>query len=232
MKVKCYKCENEFDVSNKKYKLYVKERLNFYCSKTCRGQAFSLLRKKRSNLKCDNCGKDIERVESQKGKHNFCCQSCSASFNNKGVRRHGVSPVVIKCSGCGASTVNKKYCSNKCQTFVEWELKKEKIKTENRVYFGECERNNRFIAKKYLIDVEGHKCAVCGFSEWLSEPIPLVIDHIDGNSRNNNLDNFRLVCGNCNMKLPTFAGRNKGKGTRARREVYNGKEYVYHRGVV
>lgn len=30
--------------------------------------------------------------------------------------------------------------------------------------------------------------------------------------------NLRLVCGNCNMMLPTFSGRNRGNGRAWRRE--------------
>jgi len=50
----------------------------------------------------------------------------------------------------------------------------------------------------------------------MGSPIPLVLDHIDGNAMNYAVVNLRLVCGNCNMQLSTFAGKNRGKGTRGR----------------
>jgi hypothetical protein len=47
----------------------------------------------------------------------FCSRSCSASFNNKGIRRHGnpLNPS-LKCAFCQLPTKNsgKKYCSRKC----------------------------------------------------------------------------------------------------------------------
>jgi len=51
-------------------------------------------------------------------------------------------------------------------------------------------------------------CAMCGLSQWLDGPIPLELDHIDGNNKNNNLNNLRLLCPNCHAKTPTYRGRN------------------------
>ena len=53
---------------------------------------------------------------------------------------------------------------------------------------------------------------ICKNTEWMKQPIPLVLDHIDGNSDNWNVDNCRLVCRNCDGQLDTFAGKNRGKG--------------------
>lgn len=52
------------------------------------------------------------------------------------------------------------------------------------------------------------------------------MDHIDGNSDNWSLDNLWLVCGNCDMLLPTYKGKNIGNGRYKRRERYKqGKSY-------
>ena len=53
------------------------------------------------------------------------------------------------------------------------------------------------------------KCTCCGNTEWLSNPIPLELDHIDGNSENNSLTNLRLLCPNCHALTPTYRGKNK-----------------------
>ena len=39
-------------------------------------------------------------------------------------------------------------------------------------------------------------------------------------NKNNNLDNLRLICPNCDALLPTFAGRNRGNGRVYRRLRY------------
>ncbi|MEK6860481.1 MAG: hypothetical protein AABY07_00785 [Nanoarchaeota archaeon] len=51
-------------------------------------------------------------------------------------------------------------------------------------------------------------CSSCNLSEWLSKPIPLELDHIDGNHQNNNLVNLRLLCPNCHAQTPTYRGKN------------------------
>jgi hypothetical protein len=56
-----------------------------------------------------------------------------------------------------------------------------------------------------------HRCERCGASEWLDEPIPLEVDHVDGDRRNNVLDNLRLLCPNCHALTPTYRGRNIGR---------------------
>lgn len=55
-----------------------------------------------------------------------------------------------------------------------------------------------------------HQCQNCGLTEWLGDPIPLELEHIDGNHQNNNLDNLSLLCPNCHAKTPTYRGKNKG----------------------
>lgn len=66
--------------------------------------------------------------------------------------------------------------------------------------------------KKYLIEIREHKCEICGTKKWMKQPVPLVLDHIDGHFENNNEENLRLVCGNCDMQLSTYKSKNIGNG--------------------
>jgi len=60
----------------------------------------------------------------------------------------------------------------------------------------------------------------------MDKPIPLVLDHIDGNSENWAIENLRLVCGNCDMLLPTYKSKNRGRGRAYRRDRYaSGKSF-------
>jgi hypothetical protein len=65
--------------------------------------------------------------------------------------------------------------------------------------------------RKRLISegLKEHKCECCGLSEWLNGPIPLELDHIDGDHCNNVIENLRILCPNCHAKTPTYRGKNK-----------------------
>ncbi|MGW4228708.1 HNH endonuclease signature motif containing protein [Streptomyces sp. NPDC004980] len=62
-------------------------------------------------------------------------------------------------------------------------------------------------------------CARCGTgSVWRGRPLPLEVDHIDGNWRNNQPQNLRLLCPNCHSTTETYRGRGKGRRISARSE--------------
>lgn len=58
---------------------------------------------------------------------------------------------------------------------------------------------------------EEYICQQCGISDWQNKPITLQLDHIDGDSYNNNIDNLRLLCRNCHSKTETWNTNNPKK---------------------
>lgn len=60
-------------------------------------------------------------------------------------------------------------------------------------------------------------CAICGCEPfWNGKPLVLTMDHIDGDTNNNCLNNLRWICPNCDRQLPTYAGRNKKRENQTR----------------
>ena len=67
--------------------------------------------------------------------------------------------------------------------------------------------------KKILVTVgREYKCEECNVIEWRGHKLSLELDHIDGNSFNNDLSNLRLLCPNCHSTTSTYRGRNKNTG--------------------
>jgi Zn finger protein HypA/HybF involved in hydrogenase expression len=80
--------------------------------------------------------------------------------------------------------------------------------------------------KRFLIKEHGNKCWTCGITEWNNKSIVMELEHIDGNSENNSLDNLSLICPNCHSQTPTYKGKNRGSGRHSRRLRYaEGKSY-------
>lgn len=77
--------------------------------------------------------------------------------------------------------------------------------------------------KNLLLFIRGNYCEMpdCGISTWKGGDVPLVMDHIDGNSEDDRAENLRLVCGNCDMLLPTYKAKNRGNGRYSRRIRYS-----------
>lgn len=65
-------------------------------------------------MKCLHCQIDLFLKHQKK----FCSRSCSASYNNKGVRRHSKPEskhsMVKPCKTCGKETARPVYCSEEC----------------------------------------------------------------------------------------------------------------------
>ena len=55
------------------------------------------------------------------------------------------------------------------------------------------------------------RCAGCGLKRWRGKPIPLELEHKDGDSTNNSLENLELLCPNCHAQTDTYRGLNIGR---------------------
>lgn len=55
-----------------------------------------------------------------------------------------------------------------------------------------------------------YKCAICGQEPfWNNKELTLTLDHINGDNRDDRLENLRWVCPNCDRQLDTFGSKNK-----------------------
>ena len=155
---------------------------------------------------CKECGKLTENKT-------YCSRSCNAIGNNKNNNRWKNFETKKKtqkriCDNCNTEYYgqNERFCSNECRYSF----------TEKQIIEG---NGFRIAVRNYLIRKK-NCCFICGITDWNEKPISLEMDHIDGNCKNNRLENVRLLCPNCHSQTDTFRVKNKGNSSRKRYQYY------------
>lgn len=194
-----------------------------FCSLSCSAtyQAQNRLPYPYEVANCLQCLKQINLdVTGKSGqRRKFCNHSCAASYNNK------LKAKQRNCINCHNQLKysQKKYCSRECQTLFQNSLTIDKWLNDE--ISGLTTTGTLMpVLKKYLIELRGNKCELCNWAERnvVTDKVPIVADHIDGNWENNRPENIKLLCPNCDSLQPTYKALNKGNGRTWRRQVHPG----------
>jgi hypothetical protein len=80
----------------------------------------------------------------------------------------------------------------------------EEVLVENSLY-----PRGKLKARLLRAGIKQPICELCGQGNvWKDRTMSLILDHINGVSDDNRLENLRIVCPNCNATLDTHCGRN------------------------
>jgi len=141
---------------------------------------------------CDNKGRF------ELSNHKWCCQpsytKCPAirEKNSKGLQKaHATGKMYTFTNEARLSSYESRIDNLKSKPFKTW---------------------SKQLQKDHILSEQKNKCLSCGISSWNGQPIVMELDHIDGNTGNNERNNLRLLCPNCHSQTSTFRGRNKNSG--------------------
>lgn len=129
----------------------------------------------------------------------------------------------LRCAGGNYQTI-KKYIelyNIDITHFIDYEINIEnlkKLRFKNTIpiskilvvgsTYGRTHLKSRLV-KENLLE---YKCVECeNEGEWLSKPISLQLDHINGIHNDNRLENLRFMCPNCHSQTETFCGKHNSK---------------------
>lgn len=81
--------------------------------------------------------------------------------------------------------------------------------------------NLRNCIRDYIYQKQDNRCAICGIiTSWNNKELKFILDHIDGDASNNQEQNLRLICPNCDSQLDTFKSKNKKSARNHRHDYY------------
>ena len=64
--------------------------------------------------------------------------------------------------------------------------------------------------KLFEFGLKKNLCEDCGISEWNGKSIVCHLDHVNGDNRDNRLENLKILCPNCHSQTATYC-RGQGK---------------------
>ena len=154
-------------------------------------------------FECNVCNKEFDSYRKLNGHKSTHKEGGRYSVSRK-------TKQTISCANCRGLTYNPKFCSLSCQQTYKWNISFDKIAKGEILSEG--------YMRRYVTEIRGYKCEDCGCgSTWNHKPITLQLDHIDGNSDNNSLENIRWLCPNCHTQTETWCARNKKNSIRSKR---------------
>lgn len=208
----CGKCGKDFSVTRERKKLTGKN-IPKYCSSLCSHSREVSQETRQKISKGVNAFNATLPIKEKKPRYNVDENGIRYKLDSEGnrlypkrLRKRFLSKNICKCGNIVA--YGAKYCSQKCDIDARRNIKIAQL-LDGKI-------NGEGTLRKYVLLVKPHQCEICKNTEWMGDPIPLTLDHINGRAHDNTYENLRLICPNCDRKLPTYGNKNKNSDRKDR----------------
>lgn len=152
---------------------------------------------------CENC--EVEQ-DGSFGSGRFCSRKCSAGFSTKAKRADINARVSEKLTGTSLST------DAKAKLKIAWADGRYKNNGRKRTAIENIATLKNTAVIKALLFESGEKeevCEECSISSWNGRKVCLELHHLNGNNKDNRLENLQILCPNCHSQTDNYAGRGK-----------------------
>ena len=164
---------------------------------------------------CIECGKHTSNPK-------YCSRSCSATSNNRGLNRNKkIWETFTHCLNCSSEITGsgRKYCAKKCSNEHRIISTYEYYLNNQHEYSDVLYSTNSI--KPHILKEQNYLCIICSCENTHNGlPLVFILDHIDGNAKNNLRVNLRCVCPNCDSQLDTYKSKNKNSARAGRYNKY------------
>jgi len=155
---------------------------------------------------CENCSAEHD---GSYGSGRFCSPACSRSYSTKTKRAEINQKVKEKLTGRVLSDRHKENLR------IGWQKTPVRKWNREKAPISEiCVLNSKFhnIYIKRRLFEEGLKknvCEDCGIENYNGKPLTMQIHHVNGNNKDNRLENLKMLCPNCHSQTENWSGRNR-----------------------
>jgi hypothetical protein len=146
---------------------------------------------------------------------------CSHGCGNQAKYQTNSNTLICKTTANSCPAIREKNSKGLASAYATGKRKSSKVvyaslpeETKNKMSWNRGVRNADFSyngkgSHKYvLLQERGHRCENCNLESWLGEPIPLELEHCDGDNKNNQKENLLLLCPNCHARTKFYRGKN------------------------